>query len=946
MTAPESPTLPHRSLVRRVFEPRRIIHLVFWSWHAIWVLGVLFGIAPHVLPALVVDSIDGQVPWGITLSCIVLTLLPALTLLGGWRLRHDHWKLLRLFYGVGGVAFTLLFFRLFFIRQATAGVQLLLATLAFGALFYTAELFGGLPKVSRAAAVVRMVGYSALLIIGLYVGVTMGLYTIPATVASVTAFFQGFFDALSRGGFGYLLKAAPFVLLFLLFVLYSFTLLLGLPIAVAILYTRGWWRGLAAWSTERPRAQGLAITGGVIGLWIAAFIVLNQQPQHEAFERLRTPPRTLADQADHLEHTEQIRDGLLNAYLSPHRYWGATERNIQLARLYRTAFHTDEDVMGPQYLFNALAAPLLYDGRSMHADRAEAEIRYEQFFDRPLQQGEREAVMEAVSATYDRTQAEAGLLDVGQRKVLLTQQDIQVETHGDLARFTLHEVYLNQTPDEQEVFYYFNLPERAAITGLWLGDDENLARRFPYVVAPRGAAQQVYKEQRQRMVDPALLEQVGPRQYRLRAFPIPAPDRNHGGEPASLHLWMEWTVLGDGDGWPAPQLAEARNVFWEPDETERTIDGVTSDHEGWLPARFQGSSTPREHQIDMAGFRIRATPAKATTPRFAGRLAVVLETSRSMQAHAEEITETLDRIAAASPSADLYLAPSPYGAEQPRRVSISDAEPHYYGGHMLAGVLDQFESLRGDTEYDAVLVLSDEGSFAFLQDGQPAPFRLRGRFDDDVPNPRERYVHELAQVTERVSHMQPGAPVWLLHLGGLPHAYRDEVGDLLQRTRGGVATELDDVFARLGDGPVDGYEWSFQPIDHETPAADVRHDPFAPVAARALVGHLARRMDLETLEGLDWIHAVAVETSIVTPWSSMIVLVNDAQREALRRASEAEDRFEREAESGVESTTTPMGALELAATPEPEEWLLLIIGLLVVVIRLRSVQMPTPTAAA
>ena len=42
------------------------------------------------------------------------------------------------------------------------------------------------------------------------------------------------------------------------------------------------------------------------------------------------------------------------------------------------------------------------------------------------------------------------------------------------------------------------------------------------------------------------------------------------------------------------------------------------------------------------------------------------------------------------------------------------------------------------------------------------------------------------------------APVWLLHLGGLPHAYRDEVSDLLQRTHGGVATELDDVLARLG----------------------------------------------------------------------------------------------------------------------------------------------------
>jgi MYXO-CTERM domain-containing protein len=67
---------------------------------------------------------------------------------------------------------------------------------------------------------------------------------------------------------------------------------------------------------------------------------------------------------------------------------------------------------------------------------------------------------------------------------------------------------------------------------------------------------------------------------------------------------------------------------------------------------------------------------------------------------------------------------------------------------------------------------------------------------------------------------------------------------------------------------------------------------------------------------------------VVTPWSSMIVLVDDAQREALRKASEAEDRFDREAESGIESTTTPSAGLDVDATPEPHEWMLLALALL------------------
>lgn len=41
-------------------------------------------------------------------------------------------------------------------------------------------------------------------------------------------------------------------------------------------------------------------------------------------------------------------------------------------------------------------------------------------------------------------------------------------------------------------------------------------------VAPRGAAKQVYEESVSRGIDPALLAQVGPRQYQLRVFPIPS----------------------------------------------------------------------------------------------------------------------------------------------------------------------------------------------------------------------------------------------------------------------------------------------------------------------------------------------------------------------------------------------------------------------------------------
>ena len=73
--------------------------------------------------------------------------------------------------------------------------------------------------------------------------------------------------------------------------------------------------------------------------------------------------------------------------------------------------------------------------------------------------------------------------------------------------------------------YLPKLPALRPITGLWLGASSEIAEADRFVVAPRGAAQQVYRAQVQRRIDPALLEQVGPEQYRLRAFPILPPER-------------------------------------------------------------------------------------------------------------------------------------------------------------------------------------------------------------------------------------------------------------------------------------------------------------------------------------------------------------------------------------------------------------------------------------
>ncbi len=75
---------------------------------------------------------------------------------------------------------------------------------------------------------------------------------------------------------------------------------------------------------------------------------------------------------------------------------------------------------------------------------------------------------------------------------------------------------------------------------------------------------------------------------------------------------------------------------------------------------------------------------------------------------------------------------------------------------------------------------------------------------------------------------------------------------------------------------------------------------------------------------------------IVTPFSSFIVLVNTAQEEALRQRSADADRFRRESEGGAAWIESPSVGAEGSGVPEREEWLLIGLGGLVVMWRLRA----------
>jgi putative PEP-CTERM system integral membrane protein len=394
-----------------------------------------------------------------------------------------------------------------------------------------------------------------------------------------------------------------------------------------------------------------------------------------------------------------------------------------------------------------------------------------------------------------------------------------------------------------------------------------------------------------------------------------------------MHLWLTYQVMGKEQGWAMPDLGERRNIFWNND-TKRTRNGkaINFKEDAWLetfvPA--SGKIQPALHEVNLdngdslrggVAHRITIKPLSLkdySLPK-GQRIALVLDTSRSMGNHIKELSQTWDWLKQhgfadkdlTNNDADLYISVAK-GAAAQRLDDIQQfpaEKTTFYGTIQPQEMLAQFNQLRGDTTYDAVLLLSDEGSY------------------------------ELAR-NDKTVVVSP-APLWMIHLGGLPAAYNDGIIKSIQDTGGGVSEDIAEVLRRiatksaLGDSVVsvvDDYAWYLQKLETAEVNNAQKPKDLQALAARQLILGLSKRIKLDNLESLDAIHAIAKKYEIVSPYSSMLVLVNDEQRRLLQEAEAASDRFDRKIENGKESLTKPNNPFK-TSIPEPSGgWILAVSG--------------------
>jgi putative PEP-CTERM system integral membrane protein len=962
--------------IKQVFDG--IFQTIFFVWNLTFLSIVYLGILPIIGVPLVMATIEGIIPLEFSLTMAATSAVPTVcTVIGAGRFSKQPLELMRWFYGVEAPLFLLCLLRLFLLRELTPASYQIIATIALCIAAFSVEmLYGYLGKRENAQNIsdsqtshnkqprfFRLIGekrsawlqlgcHSLMLVVGIWAATLLMYYAVPVALFTLYGFFTvvieffkftwvpAFWDIFIYGKWVWGLIWIP-----LWFILFGLTcsLFVVMPSLYGFLYIHSGQKIWQSFAAQYGKNKAIIGSLGVIAAWLAIFSALQQQPQVAALKMLATPPANDTVRQTLLAKSDMIRSGLVNAYLFPYRYLSTVGENNHIYEIYKNSLNLpDGAAQTVQNSYNFLMSPFLYQGSS--ADVKKAEKLYGEFFDTELQKGDTEAVKHAVQSTSNREEVKAGLLNINQEKVWLQSQEVTLKENGDWADVQLYEVYKNQTPEFQEVFYYFSLPESATVTGVWLGDTGDLNKRFVFTVSPRGAAQRVYNQQLVQRVDPALLEQIGPKQYRLRAFPIPAKrEFTQTNGPTEMHLWLTYKVMRQPQGWAMPVLAEKRNIFWNQN-TRRTIAGKEVKYSGkearetwlppFLPAVAQQPLTAQQAVLP-GGNIISAKPladANYSLPQ-GKKVAVILDTSRSMAAQKKEVKETFEWLkanAADKNAVDLYVASAagmpPKFVEDVRNFDA--AKVTFYGTIQLKDMLQQFAQLRGDKSYDTVFLVSDRHSYELPDDRKPK--------------------------------VSISAPLWTVHLGGLPPGYDDATLKAIQDSGGGVATDMREAMQRVATtaasgkstvSVVDGYAWTYAKTPQSKKTAksaavaelkDTGNEGFKPIAARQLITALSKQKSSNQLTQLDAMHAVAKNFQVVTPYSSMIVLVNDAQRKELKQAEAKSDRFDREVESGKEQLSKPNNPLNVSGVPEPEEWLLLAvgaIGLLAVFLRQRRAKM-------
>ncbi len=930
------PTIPEK---RMFSQSGWLTKFLFWSYNGMYAVFVLVYLLHFLDSSFRQNLWEGAKNVGFFKSLLFLLffLTPILSIISAFKSKVVRTHLAKFFFVLEVPIITVIFLALNVFRDQNSAMWFFILMLVFTPIMYFLSLLKYKPASKRGFIIFILVQLWVILT-STYIGLLL-LFYLPLIVSTVyVGFFGEFlgdvFFAFGRNGLDFYMSNllwALFVLTLALIAITFLTVLLSLPYIVTYLMVK---------ICRRTEEEALKYISSIqihrlyvygVLAFIATVLVLSYQPNIGPYitKLTQLSSLTIYDEQEGLAkelipHEKEIKQGLEDMLYARSRYLFIKD-DTHLKDGYEEILNFDPVIASViNDTFLTLAHPFVY--RQQNSSYSNANSMYEYIFG---------------TSPYNKSTPRQ--TEVANVKLVSRTTSATTDYDGMIATISFEEEFTNKTNWNQEVIYEFSLASDAVISELKLGP--NL--EFAGLIAPRGAAQKTYQQELNRSRDPALLEQTGPRQYRLRVFPIP-PKTDPlliGGKNQKVRF--TYRVLADALGYALPVFSKKQNLDEASHTKTITINTIPAS------VTTSGSTSfikPDVNTFDLCSIR---TIYSSRTNYLGQTVKLVPHQANPLLTDSYECSKTIvptKLITSLSDKKIALLIDASYSNKHnpfvkqfrelvkvyPTLVSQNTVNLYLYNDKLssprsLTG--DSLTQLEGITYfgknnwYEVIATLNGDYDFAIVVVGNNVTLSRDTATQSDTTT------------------ISLNFPFYIYHLNGELPSYPSQVMNALTQSGGNSYTSLKDIFTDVvlrdilvttdskvyrplslyGSIMVDDKRevsletdtTSLSPSPPVSNLATNSSDPLSFIYARAFIYDLIAQYPgafEKNLTFLDSVHDLAKKTHIVTPFSSLIALVNAQQIENLEEFSDQSDRYEdtsRLSESQIPPPMNfPMGSLD------------------------------------
>jgi len=636
----------------------------------------------------------------------------------------------------------------------------------------------------------------------------------------------------------------------------------------------------------------------------SALYFLNINSKDFKYLALKNEPSLIKQKEMFFNNTEKLEKELRQSASESYYYLGTVQNNffcyfledeLNLNNTWKKHLHS---------VYNLFMYPFFYQDnvKELNKIEYEAENIYELFFDHPINE----------YRNYDD-------YDFSKANVHIDKQEINIKEYGDIAEIEICETYSTMSDFSQEIVCRFALPYNSVVTGLWISDDKNIDKKYPGLIAPSGAAQKVYETQVRKQLDPALLSQIGPDEYLLRAFPIfnknLAPLDNlldyKKESNYQFRLWYTYkTLVSRNNSWMLPKLLYKQNVYWS-DKTKTFINGEISNRpNSWLPEYITAKKTAilKEHAATISDtVQIRSNPIEpAEWFSFNENVAFLIDGSYSMNKNRKKLIDKFGEIKEMFPNfreIDCFVVGKDINVlKAGRLLDELNGNPQLFFGNtnymdMLKNFTTKYKGYANN--YESIILISDISEYRYSEDGINRTYDYEESHTDTLKPNKLACPFIVIQLSDKIYQLNPN----------------DFFNQLIYKSNGGFAKNKDELINLLNTNSkhFDGLFVFQDGVAYSKSKASAHTDTlFKDFATKEFINHY-NLGDSIKLADIDALNEMAKKQHIVTKYSSMIALVSQEQVDSLNSAETQIDRFN----NFYEGHTSNRGVMGLTNTFGP-----------------------------